>query len=76
MLAMMAVPDVGSSSVVSILIVVLLPAPLGRTGRMWVPADVEIQVIDGGDFAESASEIEGLDGAQAGGRQLGGASSL
>ena len=51
------VPDVGGSSVVSILIVVDLPAPFGPSRPKIVPrVDDEIEMVDGDEGVEAAGQ--------------------
>ena len=52
------VPLVGRSSVVSILMVVVLPAPFGpRKAKISPGGDVEFNVIDGHGFAELFGKV-------------------
>ena len=55
-------PLVGRSSVVSILMVVVLPAPLGpRKAKISPCCDVERDVVDGGEVAELLDQVLDLD---------------
>src|SRR5205085_2215826 len=55
-------PSLGASTVVSILIVVVLPAPLGpRNPKMTALRHRERDVVDRGEAVEALDEIAGLD---------------
>ena len=62
--ATVAVPSEGSSSVVSILMVVLLPAPFGPSRpKIDAVGDVQGHVVGGSQVAEAPREAKRLDGA-------------
>ena len=52
-----SVPLVGASSVVSILMVVVLPAPFGPRKAKISPGDVERDVVDGGNVPKFLDEL-------------------